>query len=122
MTRAFPNGYGEENDYCFRAVDAGFSLVVATHTYVFHAKSRSYPDWERLVLVKAGGEALRRLHGPDRVDRAVRSMQRNPMLENLRQHARSLVQVGPSSRPTQDTETPDAGNPTLSVAKGRSTR
>lgn len=39
---SFPNGYGEENDYCFRAADAGFSLVIATHTY-FTPSQRATP-------------------------------------------------------------------------------
>src|SRR5688572_18111747 len=32
---AFPLGFGEENDYCLRARDAGFALAVADHAYVF---------------------------------------------------------------------------------------
>lgn len=87
----FPKGYGEENDYCFRAVDAGFSLVVATHTYVFHAKSKSYPDSERVKLMKAGSEALERKYGRPRIHRAVRSMQENPFFVDLRQRARDLM-------------------------------
>ena len=30
----FPKGYGEENDYCLRAADIGFSLAIADHCYV----------------------------------------------------------------------------------------
>jgi GT2 family glycosyltransferase len=86
----FPRGYGEENDYCFRASDAGFGLVVATHTYVFHAKSKSYVGPERVGLMKAGSAALRRLHGKGRVERAVRSMQENPLLVRLRSEAAAL--------------------------------
>ncbi|MGP0565579.1 MULTISPECIES: glycosyltransferase [unclassified Nitrospina] len=87
----FPKGYGEENDYCFRAVDAGFGLVVATHTFVFHAKSKSYDGPERVALMKAGSKAFRQIHGNARIDRAVKSMQTNRILEKLRQHAWKLM-------------------------------
>jgi GT2 family glycosyltransferase len=87
----FPFGYGEENDYCFRAVDAGFSLAVATHTYVYHRKSQSYPSDKRLALSSAGNEKIRDLHGTERVLRAVRSMQANPHLDRLRKLAQALV-------------------------------
>jgi GT2 family glycosyltransferase len=93
---SFPKGYGEENDYCFRAADTGFGLVVATHTYVLHAKSKSYDGPERVALMKAGSEALRRLHGRPRIQRAVRSMQENPIFVNLRQRARRLTDVSRS--------------------------
>lgn len=83
----FPNGYGEEYDYCFRAADAGFGLVIATHTFIFHAKSRSYSDPARLALTQAGLETLARRHGSARIRRAVRSADQNPILEALRQRA-----------------------------------
>jgi GT2 family glycosyltransferase len=90
----FPRGYGEENDYCFRAADAGFGLVVATHTFVFHAKSKSYRSADRVPLMKAGSEALKRMHGADRVRRSVRSMQANPLFERFRKEAALLFGTG----------------------------
>ena len=36
----FPTGYGEENDYCLRAIE-GFSLAVADNLYVYHSKSKA---------------------------------------------------------------------------------
>ncbi|MGH9381143.1 MAG: glycosyltransferase [Thermoanaerobaculia bacterium] len=88
---AFPRGYGEESDYCLRAADAGFGLVVATHTFVYHAKSKSYADAERQELARAGMEALRRRHGAARIERAMRSLREDPLLERFRQRARSLA-------------------------------
>jgi O-antigen biosynthesis protein len=88
--KKFPGGYGEENDYWFRAADAGFSLVVASHTYIWHAKSESYRDSERVTLMKAAAETFRSLHGRLRIERAVRTMQENPILAQLRQNARRL--------------------------------
>jgi GT2 family glycosyltransferase len=83
----FPRGYGEENDYCFRASDAGFLLVVATHTFVFHAKSKSYPDSTRIALMREASDALDRLHGAHRKLRAVESMEGNPILKQFRRYA-----------------------------------
>ena len=94
----FPNGYGEENDYCFRAVDAGFSLAIATHTYVYHKKSQSYQDERRVALVKAGNEKIRDLHSKDRVARAVRAMQGNGELARMRQAANALFEHAQSQR------------------------
>lgn len=87
---AFPKGYGEENDYCFRATDAGFALAVATHTYVFHAKSKSYSHDRRKVLAKEGGAAFRARYSADRIHRAVASTKGNPLLERLRKAARAI--------------------------------
>ena len=86
----FPKGYGEENDYCFRATDAGFTLVIATHTYIFHAKSKSYLEHERIPLVKTTSQAFRRIYGHARIKRAQHSMEENPILMNLRKQAGKL--------------------------------
>jgi GT2 family glycosyltransferase len=86
----FPHGYGEENDYCFRAANAGFSLAIATHTYVFHEKSQSYQSERRQMLTKAGNQKIRELHTDQRVVRAIESMQQNPHLKRMRELSRSL--------------------------------
>jgi GT2 family glycosyltransferase len=88
--RSFPNGYGEENDYCFRATDAGFSPVLATNTYIFHAKSKSYPTAQRLELMKNGSAKFKEIYGEKRVVRAILTMQKNPILVGLRKKAAAL--------------------------------
>ena len=90
----FPLGYGEENDFCLRAVDSGFGLLVAIDTFVFHAKSKTYTDDRRRKLAKQGSQVLRRLHGRDRVDRATRSMQEHPVLVRMRDLARNALVGG----------------------------
>lgn len=87
---SFPNGYGEENDYCFRATDAGFGLVLATNTYIFHAKSKSYADDRRIKLMKQGNAKLRELRGKGRIERAIKSVLANPYLNIFRSNARAL--------------------------------
>ncbi len=87
----FPFGYGEENDYCFRAIDAGFGLVLATNTYIFHAKSKSYKnDARRTELMKNGSAALKSLRGEQRIRRAIITMQNNPVLIGLRSKTEDL--------------------------------
>ena len=63
---AFPRGFGEEDDYCTRAVDAGWSLSIATNTYVWHEKSGSYSSESRRDLVASGREVFLALHGEQR--------------------------------------------------------
>lgn len=101
---SFPHGYGEENDYCFRAQDAGFALAVATDTYVYHAKSRSYTHARRKALSKEGTRAFRSKYPGPRIARAVESTRFNPMLERIREAARSWfgsesASQGPAARP-----------------------
>ncbi|MDE0381219.1 MAG: glycosyltransferase [Rhodospirillales bacterium] len=88
----FPKGYGEEDDYCFRATDAGFLLVLATHTYIYHAKSRSYTDDIRIPIAKASSRRLQKLHGTPRIGRALRSLEHNPVLQRFRANARELYE------------------------------
>ena len=69
---AFPTGYGEENDFCIRAHDAGFKLAIADDAFVFHAKSKSFGHDKRIELSRLGGEALRKKHGADRISRGLK--------------------------------------------------
>ncbi len=39
---AFKLGYGEENDFCMRALEAGYKNVIATDIFVFHVGSVSF--------------------------------------------------------------------------------
>jgi GT2 family glycosyltransferase len=78
---AFPLGFGEEDDYCIRAVDAGWSLAIATNTYVWHEKSGSYADAQRTLLVAEGREKFLLRNG--RVRRA-------NVLNSLRESGRTI--------------------------------
>lgn len=67
----FPAGYGEENDFTFRAMDAGFLCAVAIDCFVFHAKTKSYSAEARKELTLRGQSKLHALHGQQRVVDAV---------------------------------------------------
>jgi GT2 family glycosyltransferase len=93
----FPLGYGEENDFCFRATDAGFGLAVAIDTYVYHAKSKSYSPERRAELAKIGAAALRSRYGKVRIERSVQSMKQHPLLVEMRRKAEEYYAAVPQS-------------------------
>ena len=80
----FPRGYGEENDFCFRAENAGFLLAIALDAFVYHAKSKSYVSNQREQFMDAGMKALVSLHGVGRVKRSIATMEGNPHLQFMR--------------------------------------
>ncbi len=49
--QAFPRGYGEENDFCMRAVRAGWQHIIDDCTYVFHDRSKSFGEAKTELLV-----------------------------------------------------------------------
>jgi GT2 family glycosyltransferase len=89
---AFPIGYGEEDDFCLRAADAGFICGVATNAYVYHVKSATFTSERRKILVKAGGAALRSKHTRSRVDKSVEVTQHHPELSRLRNRLKELLE------------------------------
>ena len=81
---AFPYGFGEEDDYSLRAIDAGFKCVIATHSYVYHAKSKSFGKSTRRELAAQGGNYIREKYGSDRISRLMEIMQNHPKLDYIR--------------------------------------
>lgn len=59
----FGRGYGEENDFCMRALKAGLRHVIAGDVFVYHEGSVSFSE-ERWALMKAASAALLEAH-PD---------------------------------------------------------
>lgn len=87
----FPSGYGEENDYCIRAADAGFQLAIADDAFVFHAKSRSFGHERRKQLSAQGTETLRRKHGAARFAALVERVKRTADLDRVRARVQAMV-------------------------------
>lgn len=67
----FPRGFGEENDYCIRATNGGWGLVIALDTFVWHIKSQSFQDEERVLLKEQGMEALVNKHGSRKISKLI---------------------------------------------------
>lgn len=56
---AFPQGYGEENDFCQRAAERGLRHLIAGNVLVRHARSASFGDARRAALGETGMAVLR---------------------------------------------------------------
>ncbi|HUD91008.1 glycosyltransferase [Sphingobium sp.] len=61
--QAFPRGYGEENDFCMRALKAGWKNFISPHAYVFHQRTASFGA-EKEGLIKTAMEIVNQRH-PD---------------------------------------------------------
>lgn len=85
----FARGYGEENDYCLRLYESGWSLAVADDVYVYHAQSRSYSDERRKRLQELAAEALARKHGQPLIDSLALKCRYSRVMAGIR--ARSAV-------------------------------
>lgn len=57
----FPEGYGEENDFCMRALAAGWYNTVDPRTWVHHVRSASFGD-RRKALAEVGTQRVAALH------------------------------------------------------------
>ena len=87
----FGAGYGEENDFCIRARQAGWKLMVAEDAYVLHHQSRSYGDERRLALARRANVALTAKHNFEQhIGPQVCHARDSLLLE----HARQRVRVG----------------------------
>ena len=89
----FPKGFGEEDDYCMRANNAGFGIMVATDTYVYHAKSKSYGSTRRKALAKKGAVVLREKHSEHRIQRSINSMKDNPFFLEMRHAISDMINM-----------------------------
>jgi GT2 family glycosyltransferase len=104
----FASGYCEENDFSYRAAQAGFELAVVDDCYVFHAKSKSYTAEARKPIAQRNYEIFLRKHGAEKIQAMVSRLERDTSLSPLRaavanalssreEFARSLVEASPLS-------------------------
>lgn len=54
----FQRGYGEENDFCWRAEQLGYSHVLCDDTYIYHSGSSSFVSDEKKKLMAAHEQIL----------------------------------------------------------------
>lgn len=86
----FARYYGEENDYCLRASKAGYSLAVATNTFVYHRKSRSIVEEERIIHMDKAGQRLRELYSSEKIKLCCLQGEQHPWLIEIRARAADI--------------------------------
>ncbi len=82
----FPRGYGEENDFCMRALGRGWTNLVDDRTLVRHARSRSFGK-EKEALLEQGRRVLIELH-PD-YGSSVRAFLESEPMKRVRENLRT---------------------------------
>jgi GT2 family glycosyltransferase len=78
----FGKGYGEENDWCMRAMEAGYKNIIAPNLFIYHKHGGSFPSEEKKQLSEKNLELLGIMH-PDYFSRVADFIQRDP-LKDLR--------------------------------------
>jgi GT2 family glycosyltransferase len=76
---AFGRGYGEENDWCMRAIEAGWRHVICDAAYVAHEGGASFGP----LGLAPGGEAMETLLAryPDYMDRVRAFIEADPLAD-----------------------------------------
>ncbi len=49
----YGRGYGEENDFCFRALDKGYRHLLCDDTYIYHKESQSFAEEKKDLIDSA---------------------------------------------------------------------
>lgn len=92
--KSFGEGYGEESEFCMRALKAGYTHVLDDATFIFHEGQRSFGT-SRGKRVRAAHRAMRRLH-PEYIATVAAFIQEDP-IRPLRQ--RVLADLRPARKP-----------------------
>ena len=81
---SFPEGYGEEDDYSIRARNAKFKIALVHNLYIYHAKSKSYPQELVEKLSLTGKKFLQNKYGNERLVDIKNSWENNQEYLNLK--------------------------------------
>lgn len=90
--KTFGKGYGEENDYCIRALKAGWDLAIADDVYIYHAQSKSYSNEKRKLLCEAADKALIKKHGIDIIANGVQRCKDSRVLQGIRTRVKVMFE------------------------------
>ncbi|MGR5342246.1 glycosyltransferase [Vibrio astriarenae] len=97
----FPKGYGEENDFCMRAIDSGWKNLVDPKTYVYHKRSASFKE-SKTKLIESGVNQVK--HDYPFYKGAIRSIGSSPIFSECRKEVLSLLT---SSKPGDQKRKPN---------------
>lgn len=73
----FQRGYGEENDFCFRAEQLGYRNVLCDDTYIYHSGTSSFLSKEKTKLIQEHEKTLEKRY-PAQVWRNAEYIRNNP--------------------------------------------
>jgi len=93
-SKSFGQGYGEESEFCMRALKAGYVHVLDDATFIYHEGQRSFGT-SRGRRVDAAHRAMRRLH-PEYLATVAAFIREDP-IRPLRQ--RVMAELRPARRP-----------------------
>jgi len=79
----FGKGYGEENDWCQRAIQNGYKNIHVPNLFVYHKHGGSFPSEEKQKLISQNLGVLNKKH-PNYDEEIQKLIQKN-QLENLRE-------------------------------------
>lgn len=85
-------GYGEENDYCARALAAGFKNVVDDATFVFHEREASFQS-AKTGLKERNSRLLKAMH-PGHIEAMLAWLERTPLGAVRDRYAAALADGG----------------------------
>jgi GT2 family glycosyltransferase/glycosyltransferase involved in cell wall biosynthesis len=88
----FYEGYGEENDYCIRAHNAGFKLKVADDCYVYHHRSRSYTGDRIKLLKKQADKLICRKYSSKKIKECATILREKKELNTLRKKVGNAIE------------------------------
>ncbi|WP_209125686.1 glycosyltransferase [Alkalihalobacillus sp. BA299] len=93
----FAKGYGEENDYCLRAVGAGFKLKVSDDCFIYHKKSKSYTINKRKILKTYANQLLMKKYSIDEIRMGTQALKSNEHLSLLRSNMKKELNKIPKN-------------------------
>lgn len=80
--KTFGKGYGEENDFCYRALDHGYTNVLCDNTFIYHKGTQSFKKENltasRAALIDEHMNLLRKKH-PIYVEKTDNFLANNPI-------------------------------------------
>jgi predicted HAD superfamily hydrolase/GT2 family glycosyltransferase len=77
---AFGRGYGEENDWCMRALKTGFVNVISTALFVWHKHGGSFTSDEKKSLLEKNTTILLERH-PEYLTEVKKHIERDPLAD-----------------------------------------
>lgn len=93
--KTFGKGYGEENDFCYRALDHGYTNVLCDNTFIYHKGTQSFKKENltasRAALIEEHMNLLRKKH-PIYVQKTDNFLANNP-LRDIQENVNINIQI-----------------------------